>query len=403
MPKLAIFLLGLPLMISACGASERANDAGPAASATPHGYVAGAQENPEPQTGLLTFDQETGKSHLLSLLTEDTVDTGTFGQIDAVQQDGRYAFIASGDHVKVFDTGAWTVDHGDHQHYYSTKPGPVGTISLPHARTVAGDGASVAVFSESEGYAAVFKHKDLDAGYVVESGRITTKPHRGMVIPYKDHFIASIAGDPGSAPVGVEVRDADDKTVLAQQDCPGLSAHATTRLGVVLSCSDGALLITEDDGAFAVEKIPYPADAANVPPATTLQHRPGSNELAAPAGESGLWHLNVSKRTWKHLKTPVPVVTAAAVGDSKRVLALGMDGSLINVDPATGTVTASAALLEPLSQAVGTAPQIRIDSSRAYLSDPAGLKVREIDYVGGLRVARTFDVPAVDIMLEVGL
>jgi len=400
-PKLSILLFGLPLLVSACAATGTGSQTAPDAETTPHGYVAGAQENPEPQTGLLTFDRETGKSQLLSLLKDGTVDAGTFGPIDAVQQDGRYALVTTQDGVKVFDAGAWTVDHGDHKHYYSSTPGPVGDITIPDAGVVAGDGSAIAVFSESGGYASIFKHKDLDAREVVESARITTSPHQGMVVPYEGHFIASLAGD-GKAAGAVEVRDAGNHTVLSEQACAGASSHATTRVGVVLACTDGALLITEEDGQFAAEKIPYPADAAGIPPATHLEHRKGSNELAASAGD-GVWHLNVSKRTWKYLKTPVPVATASAVGDGKRVLALGVDGSLMTLNPSSGEVTAQAPMIAPLPAEVDTLPQLRIDAVRAYLSDPAGSTVREIDYADGLRVARTFDVPAADIVLETGL
>ena len=400
--RIPVLLLSLPLLLSGCAASGTSNQSAPGSDAAPHGYVAGAQENPEPQSGLLTFDRETGKSQLLSLLTDETVDAGTFGPVDGAQQDGRYALVTTQDGVKVFDTGAWTVDHGDHVHYYSSTPGPVGDIAIPDAGAVAGDASSIAVFSESGGYASIYKHKDLDARQVVESARITTTPHQGMVIPYEGHFIASIAGE-GTAPGAVEVRDASNHTVLSEQPCAGSSAHATTRVGVVLACTDGALLITEEDGQFAAEKIPYPADAADTPPATQLEHRKGANELAAPAGDGGVWHLNVSKRSWKHLKTPVPVAAASAVGDSKRVLALGVDGSLMTLNPSSGEMTAQAPMIAPLSAQAGAVPQLRIDAGRAYLSDPAGSTVREIDYADSLRVARTFDVPAADIVLETGL
>jgi hypothetical protein len=401
-PKLPVLLLGLPLLLSACAATGTGSQTAPSADTTPHGYVAGAQENPEPQNGLLTFDRETGESQLLSLLTDETVDAGTFGPVDAVQQDGRYALVTTQEGVKVFDTGAWTVDHGDHVHYYSSTPGAVGSITIPDAGAVAGDGSSIAVFSESGGYASIYKHKDLDARHIVESERITSTPHQGMVIPYEGHFIATVAGE-GTAPAAVEVRDGGNHTVLSEQPCAGSAAYATPRGGVVLACTDGALLITEDDGQFAAEKIPYPADSAGIPPATRLEHRKGSNELAAPAGDGGIWHLNVSKRSWKYLKTPVPVATASAVGDTKRVLALGVNGSLMTLTPSSGEVTAHVAMLAPLSAGAGALAQLRIDTARAYLGDPDGSTVREIDYADGLRVARTFDVPAADMMLETGL
>ncbi|WP_240721002.1 hypothetical protein [Pseudarthrobacter sp. NamE2] len=401
MPKLSL-LLGLPLLLAACAAP--ATDAQPDESATPHGYVAGAQENPEPQTGLLTFNRRTGEGQLLSLLSGQTSDAGTSGSIDAASLDGRYALLTTGNGIEVFDTGAWTVDHGEHKHYYSAEPGSAGIIDVPDPGAVAGDGTAIAVFSRSGGYASVYKHKDLDAGSLAEALRITTQPHDGMVVPYEGHYLASVDSVSGAAG-GVEVRDDSDSTVLGRQECPGLSAHAATRVGVVFACTDGALLVTEEDGTFAAEKIPYPDGGAALPPATVLGHRPGSNELAGPAGTTGIWHLDVPQRTWLHLPTPVPVTAAAAVGDGKRVLAVATDGSVLVLNPAAGEVTAQVPLLAPATEyPSGEArPQLRIDASRAYLSDPARSLVHEIDYADGIRVARTFEVPSADLMLETGL
>lgn len=411
-PKVPLLLLGLPLLLTACGApaasdagtAPAASDAGtaPAAEATPHGYIEGAQENAEPQTGLFTFDRETGEAQLLSLLTEETVDAGAFGPVDAVHHDVRYAFVSSGDTVEVFDTGAWTVPHGDHKHYYSTEPKAVGTIDLPNPGSVAGDGSTVAVFSDSEGYASLFTTEDLDAGVITETGRITTSPHNGVVVPFKDYFLASTGSDkePDSKPDGVEVRDSENQTVLAKESCPGLSSHAQTRVGVVFACTDGALLFTEDDDAVLAEHIPYPSGGAS--PAVNLEHRPGSNEISGPAGKDGVWHLDVPERVLNLLETPVPVVTAAAVGDMQHVLAVGADGSLLSLDPTSGEVLNSTELLKTEPDP-DNPPQLRIDTSRAYVSDPASSTVFEIDYADNLRVARTFDVPAVDFLLETGL
>lgn len=397
-PKLPALLLGLPLLLAACAAPAAEP---PEPSDTPHGYVAGAQENPEPQTGLLTFNAGTGKGQLRSLLTDETSDAGTYGPLHAATRDGRYALLTTADGVEVFDTGAWTVDHGEHKHYYSADPRPVGTLAVPDAGAVAGDGAAIAVVSGSGGHASVFRHKDLDAGTVTEAFRITTSPHSGVVVPFEGHFATSVASAPGSTPDGVEVRSAGDAVVLGQQDCPGLSGHARTRVGLVFTCSDGALLVTEDGGAFATEKIPYPDGGARHPHATSLGHRPGSNELGGAAGDAGIWHLDVSKRAWTFLATPVPALAASAVGDGKRVLAIGADGSLLTLNPATGAVTAREALLSPAGG--GAEPKILVDTSRAYVSDPARSVVLEVDYAGGLRTARTFPVPAADLVLETGL
>ncbi|MFC9772403.1 MULTISPECIES: hypothetical protein [unclassified Pseudarthrobacter] len=399
-PRTGALLLVLPLLLSAC-AGPGADVASTPEAAEPHGYVAGAQENSEPQTGLLTLNAATGEGQLLSLLTGEDSAAGTDGPVTAAFRDGRYALMATDAGVEVFDTGAWTVDHGEHKHYYSAEPGSVGLLQVPDAGAVAGDGTSIAVFSESGGYAAVYRHKDLDAGNLAESARITTSPHTGVVVPYEGHFLASVTTGSGAAH-GVEVRDAGDTVVLGRQDCPGLAGHAATRAGIVIGCSDGALLVTEDGGTFSAEKIPYPDGGGGRPPAAHLDHRPGSNELAGAAGDAGVWHLDAAKRKWTFLPTPAPVVAASAVGDGRRVLAVAAEGTLLTLNPATGAVDAQVPLLAPAAPG-GAAPRILVDTSRAYVSDPARSAVHEIDYADGLRVARSFEVPAADIVLETGL
>ena len=222
-PKFPLLLLGFPLLLSACAASGTGNQT-PPRTRTLHriGYVAGAQENSEPQNGLLTFDRETGESQLLSLLTDQTTDAGTFGPVDAVQQDGRYALVTTQDGVKVFDTGAWTVDHGDHVHYYSSTPGPVGDITIPDAGVVVRDGGSIAVLSESGGYTSIPSAKTWT------HARWSTRANhqhaaQGHGDPLRRSLIASTAGD-GTAPGGVDVRDAGDLTVLSRQRCAGSSS-----------------------------------------------------------------------------------------------------------------------------------------------------------------------------------
>ena len=399
-PRTAALLLSLPVLLSAC-AGPGPDAASAPETAEPHGYVAGAQENSEPQTGLLTVNAATGEGQLLSLLTGEASAAGVGGPVTAAYRDGRYALMATDAGVEVFDTGAWTVDHGEHKHYYSAEPGSVGLLQVPDAGAVAGDGTSIAVFSESGGYAAVYRHQDLDAGNMAESARITTSPHTGVVVPYEGHYLASVATGSGAAD-GVEVRDAGDSVALGRQDCPGLAGHAATRAGIVFGCSDGALLVSEDGGTFSAEKILYPDGGAGRPQAAHLDHRPGSNELAGPAGDAGVWHLDAAKRKWTFLPTPAPVVAASAVGDGRRVLAVAADGSLLTLNPASGAVDAQVPLLAPAATG-GAAPRILVDTSRAYVSDPARSAVHEIDYADGLRVARSFDVPAADFVLETGL
>ncbi|MFD0473873.1 hypothetical protein ACFQ0B_40720 [Nonomuraea thailandensis] len=149
----------------------------------------------------------------------------------------------------------------------------------------------------------------------------------------------------------------------------------------MFGCADGALLVTGRDGAFESVKIRYPRGVGKGERARAFRHRPGSSTLAAEAGERGVWVLDVTGRTWRLLETG-PVVAVNATGDDTPVLSLTGDGALRAHDPVTGEETARTRL-------PAGATGIQVDTSRAYVNDPAGRAVHEIDYNDDLRRART--------------
>jgi hypothetical protein len=70
------------------------------------------------------------------------------------------------------------------------------------------------------------------------------------------------------------------------------------------------------------------------------------------------------------------------------------------LDPASGQELARNPLL---AAPVGPGATIEVDTSRAYVNDPATGVIHEIDYGDGLRVARTFDLGgAATHMVETG-
>ncbi|WP_409330214.1 hypothetical protein [Trujillonella humicola] len=114
------------LLVAGCGSDGGADDAASSSTepADDHGYVAGAEELPEPQLQLAYLD-EAGSVHALDLLTEEATALGEVGDVSAVATDGRFVFAASepAGELTVVDTGTWTVDHGDHVHYYRAPRG----------------------------------------------------------------------------------------------------------------------------------------------------------------------------------------------------------------------------------------------------------------------------------------
>ncbi|WP_237104254.1 ABC transporter [Nonomuraea sp. MG754425] len=342
----------------------------------PHGYVEGAQEAAEPQLRLVLHDGRGGPAHVLDLLTERSTEIAPAARpgARAITGDGRYAFLTTADGgLRVIDGGGWTVDHGDHAHYYRAVTRDLGTIAGRPPYTVTGDTALTAVRS-GDGTVTLYDRARMDRGELAGTGRLTAD----AVVPHGQRLLVAHSG-------AVQVRPRTGEPGAAVGACADPEGTALTRRGVVFGCADGALLVTEKDGTFDSVKIRYPRGTAAGERARAFRHRPGSSTLAARAGQQGLWVLDVTARTWRLVRTG-PVVAVNATGDDTPVLSLTGDGVLRAHDPATGRQTAGTKLLDgPAAGAVS----IEVDTARAYVNDPAGRAVHEIDYNDGLRRART--------------
>ncbi|WET76373.1 hypothetical protein P3102_19795 [Amycolatopsis sp. QT-25] len=374
------------LALVACGAEQPKE----VAAEVPHGYVEGAEEAAEAQSRLIVADTGTGAVRVVDLITEEVHEVGRVEGVRAVTGDGRFGYLTARDGtIRVIDSGSWMVDHGDHVHYYRAKARDVGVAPGKQLSSAYSDPA-VSALSYSDGTTTLLDRAALDKGSVAELGKITREPHTGIAIPYGEHIIATVADAGKPLARGVRVHDRQGKAVAEiAQPCPDLQGQAVTRRGVVFGCADGALLVTEKDGAFAGVKIPYPRSVTAAERATAFFHRPGGSTLAARAGESAVWSLDVARRGWQYVMTG-PVAAVNAVGEGGPLLVLSRDGKLRSFD-GTGKEQAAIPLLPP-EATTAEAPTIQVDTTRAYLNNPLSSEVYEIDYNDNLRRARTLKV-----------
>lgn len=394
----------------------------------------------EAQTRLIVTDAGTGETRVVDLLSEKVTpipagsvvaQSGSDPMLTRLAGDGRFGFLSSGGRYTIVDGGAWTVDHGDHRHYYSApiravggdsagpsegssgaaggSPGsvrPSGAAERPSAESPdaaegspgSGDRGGVWVSAHSDavltvavsaaGESSVFDRAALGAGTVATPRRIA-----GVAVPYAERLVVVDRGGQ------VTTRERDGSAAQTQPvTCADPRGQAVTRRGVVFGCADGALVVAQRDGAFVAEKIPYPAPPAAR--ATAFTHRPGSTTLTALAGRHGVWTLDIRAKTW----TLTPVADAVAVntaGEGASLLVLTRDGVLRGLDPVTGAETARLALLAGPADEHAT---IHVDPDRAYVNDARARTVHEIAYNDNLRVARTFPLD-IDptLMVETGL
>ncbi|MEV4207479.1 zinc ABC transporter permease AztB [Nocardia salmonicida] len=390
--------------------------------AAPHGFVAGAEEMSEAQKRVVVADA-TGAVRVIDLLTEQVMPIDpenaraqpdssssanpsplSSGNHRGAVGDGRFAYLSAGASVQVVDSGAWTVDHVDHRHYYRAPSRDVGAVagdtspSEPGGAGHRSAGGSEAVGAYSDaavasvvlgsGATIVFDRAELDGGLARAQRRVD-----GIAVPYAERIV--VADSSGR----VEVRGRDGAAGQVQPTpCPQPKGQAVTRRGVVFGCADGALVVAQRDDAFVAEKIPYPAPTAER--ASAFTHRPGSTTLTAIAGRDAVWTLDIRKKTWTRTPIADPVAVNTA-GEGSSLLVLTRDGVLHGIDPVTGTETARNPLL---GGPVEGDPVICVDSERAYINDSRARVVHEIAYNDNLRLTRTFSLDiAPSRMVETGL
>ncbi len=393
------------LLTAGCGGQEDAESGSerPTSSTTPHGYVEGANEAAEQQSRLVLGDPGNGDTRVLDLITGNVRDTARRPGVTALTTDGRFGYFHTADGTHVLDSGAWMVDHGDHVHYYRAKIQEVGKLPGGTGARVRSD-AGVTVVTAADGQASVYPRAELEKGALGTPTRLAGTS-AGAVVPYAEHLI-TLTGE-GSGSSRLAVLDRSGKQVAAPDaECVDPRGDAVTRRGLVLGCADGALLVHEDDRTFTAEKIPYGEDVPRQERATEFRHRPGSSTLTAPAGKEAVWVLDVTKGAWTRVETG-PVVAANTAGEGAPLLVLETDGALHGYDISAGKeTTVTDPLLKDIPEAGPggtTAPVIEVDRSRAYLNDPEGSRVYEIDYNDNLRVARTFDLDVrPSLMAETG-
>ncbi|MFE2094569.1 hypothetical protein [Streptomyces sp. NPDC059460] len=387
------------LLATSC-AREKDNDSRPAASsssATPHGYVEGAEESAEQQSRLLLNDPNTGDSRVLDLITGKVHMTARVEGAVRLGTDGRFGYLHASGGTQVLDSGAWMVDHGDHIHYYSSAIRDVGKLAVGRQAQVRSDVVVTAVTDEV-GRTVLYDRSKLEKGEIASS-RTLEGTYTGAVLPYEEHLLAF--ADEASTTKLVVLDRKGKRAASPDVECEEPRGDAVTRRGVVLGCADGALLIRMEDGAFTAQEIPYGEEVPAKERATSFRQRPGSDTLTAPAGGDAVWVLDVSARTWTRVDTG-PVVAANTAGEGSPLLVLETDGSLHGYDIATGKqIARTKALLtgEERADTDDSAPVIEVDRSRAYVNDPEGKKVFEIDYNDDLRIARSFDLDIEPVLM----
>ncbi|WP_395819202.1 ABC transporter [Curtobacterium flaccumfaciens] len=377
---------GLALTVTACSTGTPSAD-GSTGTARPHGYVAGASESQEPQVRLLAVSA-TGATALHDLLTEETTELDDVDAPEHSATDGRFLVTSDADRTTIVDGGSWTVDHGDHTHYYAAEPRVVGAIDGGGRVAVHSSETMTTITWPDRAEAVVLDREALGQGEVDETARIDAS----VLLPMGEQLVAA-DGDT------VRVLDPDGEATDAAgaaQTCTDPAGGIVTRAGAVVGCADGAVVV-DDAGEASFVALP---DGAERP--TAFAARAGRPTVAGLGGTTGFWLLDVRQGSWRLVPTERPLRAVVAVDDEdEHVVGVDDSGRVVVVTASTGKVATTKALID--IGADDPAPMLQLDAQRAYLADPSDGTVHEIDFADGARVARTIELPVAPVAFaEVG-
>lgn len=399
-PSAALIAL---LALAGCqGQQAGAGSTTSSTSPAPHGYVEGAEEADEPQLRLSISDAKTGTVTVFDLLSEEVMTEVEGSPTTKLSgADSRYLYLGDGEAgtVTAVDTGAWTVDHGDHKHYYTADAKSLGQIDGAKPAHVVSGSTEVAFFFDGEGRAKIYDRTAFDDGELNQIGTVKPGPHHGVTVPFEDHFVSTVPGDQADdLPSELIVFDEQGQASPIDGSCAEIHGAGVTRDGLAFACADGVITVDED---FNAEVVPYPEDADDE---RAWSIEAGRDLSAVPFDGGGVGLLDAKSGEWSFADTDAEVVSAGVAPDDSAVIALDADGTVYSLDPETGKVDTKKKLVEPFDaegESHGAGPSVAVDSERTYVSDPASGTVLELDPADGLRQARSFDIGGAPAALAV--
>jgi hypothetical protein len=246
-------------------------------------------------------------------------------------------------------------------------------------------GNDLVFFNDGDGTVAWLDRRLLGVSldYVVIDGR---GPDHGGVATFDDHAFV------GYARAGlVDVVDRSGETVATFEGCPSLRGQAPWASGVAFGCSDGVLLVeARPDGTFAADKLTYPAGGADGARVGTVVGDPGSEVLVGDFGQ-GIAVIDTAAGSVASVALSASPLVMRFAEAGEVLIVLSADGMLHALEPASGTVVRSVAVVEALEPGA-TRPTMVVLGEHVYVGDPLHEEIVEV-HVDAFEVERRLAVP----------
>ncbi len=329
-------------------------------------------------------------------LSTDDVARGTFSVAAAratvyPSPTHRYGIVLArgpedgDDRVHIFDGGVYLVEHGDH---YDLVSDPVSRhpLEIAEERPIhyVNSHGWTAIFPDAHGHVILINEEDLansNGDYepvVLEAG-----PQHGAAVVISDEHVVVTTKNPdyphssdSSLPVGVEVRDLNDRVVYdaSNRSCPGMHGESHNDHGVALGCIGGVLFLEAHDGEYEHEFIANPPEMredsriGSVYGHHHVEHFFGRASYRDDQGfaDDGIWLIDVEHGEMRQVFSE-PSSSVKFSSDGELLYVLGADGVLHALEAHDGDLVATMDLVEP-----GEAgrPSMVVVGEWLYVADP---------------------------------
>jgi hypothetical protein len=395
------------LALVACGTEESARPSGPPSSSESSKPAAATEaEGPQPRLavsydgGVLVLDAATGE-----VLLDEERDG--FLRLNPAG-DGRHVFVSGAGGLTALDTGAWTDDHGDHGHSWTTEPRLTGfTIEAEEPGHVVPHHGRTTVFDDGTGEITAFDPADLadlaEGAPELETFR-ALEAHHGVAVQDGHGNLVTTVGDHESRS-GIRVVTASGAELASSEECPGVHGEAFAGEVALFGCEDGVLLldgstITKVDSPDTYGRIGNQAGHETSPYVLGDYKVDADAELERPTRISV---IDTRRATLRLVDLPSSYTFRSLArtvdGDG---LVLGTDGSLHVVDMAKGAVTGSVPVVEAWREPTDwqeARPLVQVVGDLAYVTEPATKQIHVVD-LAKRAVVDTFTVPHTPVELS---
>jgi len=385
-------LLGLGLLVAACGETSSGDDNDSAAASAAEHHEAHEDHEAPAGTEVAGPEARLALAHdggITVVRAQDgevlsAIELPGFNRLNPAGDD-RHVMVSTSEGFQVLDLGAWTEAHGDHGHSFTAEPHLTEiTFAAQTPGHVVVHADRTVLFDDGTGTITSFDPHHLGEEEVRTATMAVDQAHHGVAVALEDGSMLHTLGNEESRS-GVVLLDHRGKEAGRNEQCPGVHGEAFAGDVAVFGCEDGMLLV--DDGKFT--KVDSPDDYGRIgnlagsPESPVMLGDYKSNpdaELERPTrvslvdtrtGELELLDLG-SSYSFRSLGR----------GPAGEALVLGTDGALRIIDAEAGKVVDEVPVVAKWKEPTEwqePRPTLAVVGDTAWVTEPASNRLHEID------------------------